>query len=540
MKKRDFEKSSAKQAAKDAARQAKQQRGKPRNIQNVYYNMPAIGLASLSGYSTHGATDDKDLDWLCVSGSPRTDIDLALPRLRARSRDLFISSTLISAAIQTRAAGAIGAGLRLDATPDAAALALDARTAETYDRRIEAAFSRWAQRAGTDGQSLDDIMQAVAIGTLLSGDIFLHVIVQGDRIAVSVIEGDRVETPVDLAADDRIRSGVHLATSGRPIAYYISDGEAYNAQIVSYTRRPAFRGGYYDTASGEWIPPAGGIIHAHMPFERPGQQRGIPAVSKVLLDAKTLDRYKAAEAQAAAVAATTALLITHPAEDATAQLDMIDSFGAMPAGDADGCGHEKQGEVGTVHPAMDLKPAGVYHLEPGADVRSFGTNRPNTAFPAFCDAYDARICAALGLPAEVVQRRYDSSYSASRAARLDADLTYRLDRARIIAQVLMPIYRAWLDLNAQRLDLDGYYTDASKRFAWQKADFLGEAVPSIDPEKEVNAAILAINAGLSTRAREARLLNGMDTGTIIRVLATEEAQMRAAGLVKNQNGEPIQ
>ena len=104
---------------------------------------------------------------------------------------------------------------------------------------------------------------------------------------------------------------------------------------------------------------------------------------------------------------------------------------------------------------------------------------------------------------------------------------------------MRPIYRAWLDLNADRLALDGYYSDAARRFAWQRAEFLGESVPSIDPEKEVKAAIAAIDAGLSTRAREARLLNGMDTGTVIRVLATEEAQMRAAGLVKDQNGNPI-
>lgn len=539
-KRRDFLKQSAKQQAETAAQASKTARPKnmnTRKIQNIYINNP-LGIYGLSGYGRHGATEDKDLNWMCVTGSPRTDIDDALPRLRSRSRDLYISSTLISAALQTRAAGAVGAGLRLDAQPDAAALDADAMTADVYDRRIESAWERWAERAGVEGQSLAEITQSVALACLMSGDVFVDVIIDGDRMTLQLIEGDRVETPVILATDRRIVHGVHLSSAGRPIAYYIAESDAYDGQLMSYTRRRAFRGGYYDTSAGEWIPPAGGILHCHLPFERPGQRRGIPAASRVLIDAKTEDRYKTAEVEAAAVAAQAAMLITHPAEDVQGAIDAYDSFGR--AGKNDGATPQDALEASRVHPSYTLKPGAVFHLEPGADVRSFKTDRPNTAFSAFCDAFDARICSALGLPAEVVQRRYDSSYSASRAARLDADQTYRLDRARIVSQLMRPIYRAWLDLNAERLGLEGYYTDAARRFAWQQAEFLGESVPSIDPEKEVNAAIAAIDAGLSTRAREARLLNGMDTGTIIRVLATEEAQMRAAGLVKNQNGEPIQ
>lgn len=511
-------------------------RSKGARVRNYYVNLPPIGI---SGYAIHGATDDKDLSWLCTTGSPRTDIDDAMPRLRARARDLFVSSTLNSAAITTRAAGAVGAGLRLDAQPDAQSLGLDAATADAYDRRIEAAFERWSESAGVDGRSLDEIVQQVALACLMSGDVFIDVLIDGSTMRLDVIESDRIETPVVMQADPRVIHGVHLSRAGRPIAYYVADSYAYDLpQLIEYTRRRAFGGGYYDTGEGVWVMPVGGILHAHMPFERPGQRRGIPAASRVLIDSKTLDRYKTAEVDAAAVAANAAMLITHPAEDITAEVDQYDSFGRVGK-DGETADGNPAAPQDVQHPGYVLKPGSVFHLEPGADVRSFKTDRPNTAFAAFCDAYDARICAAMGLPAEVVQRRYDSSYSASRAARLDADMTYRLDRARIIVQVLRPIYRAWLDLSADRLRLDGYYFDASRRFAWQRAEFLGEAVPSIDPEKEVNAAIAAIDAGLSTRAREARLLNGMDTSTIIRVLATEEAQMRRAGLVKDQNGNPI-
>ena len=523
-----------------AAKQTKPAAKTAVTIRNQFVQMPAF--PSYSGYTLHGASIDPDLCWQVLSSAPRWDIDEALPGLRARARDLFISSALASAALQTRTAGTVGAGLRLDAQPDAQTLELDAATAARYDHRIEAAWNSWAERCGADGASLNEIMQAVEMACLQSGDVFVDVrIDQRGRMTLALIEGDRVDSPSTMLADANVCAGVRFNADGKPIAYYVNDLPQFTpGGLFYYTRRRAFVPGYYDTLEARYILPAGGILHAHMPFERPGQARGIPAASKVLLDAKTLDRYKTAEVDAANVAASAALLITHPAEAITAELDAMDSFSAPidPPCASDG-NAPATASVEKIHPALTLKPGAVLHLEPGADVRSFNTGRPNANFSEFCDAYDARICAALGEPLEIVQKKYDSSYSASRAARLDAAQTHSLDRARLIEQVLWPVYRAWLDLNAARLELDGYYSAATIRTAWRQCDFLGEALPSIDPEKEVRAAIAAIGAGLSTRAREARLLTGMDTGTIIRVLADEEQQMRTAGLIKDQNGRPI-
>lgn len=508
-------------------------------VKNQYIQVPA--LPSYSGYTLHGASADPDLGWAVLSSAPRWDIDMALPGLRARARDLYISSTLVSSEIMTRTAGTVGAGLRLDAKPDALTLGLDAATAASYDRAIERAWNAWARRAGVDGASLNEIMQLIELSCLCSGDVFVNVRIERGRMALELIEGDRVDTPSVMLDDERVVAGIRYGSTGKPIAYYVNARPQYElGGLVYYTRHRAFVPGYYDTITAEYVPPAGGVLHAHMPYERPGQARGIPSASKVLIDAKTSDRYKTAEVDAAAVAASAALLITHPAEDMTAAIDQLDSF-SMTTAEAQGeaAQAKRPQEIEHKHPALQLKPGAVFHLEPGADVRSFNTGRPNANFGAFCDALDERISSALGLPCEVVLKRYNTAYSASRAARLDADQTYRLDRARLIEQVLAPIYRAWLDLNAARLGLTGYYADWTIREAWRRADFLGEALPSIDPEKEVNAAVTAINAGLSTRAREARLLNGMDEDTVIRVLAEEEAQMRAAGLVKDQNGRPI-
>ena len=296
MKQRKFVKIATKTETKHAVKASKKQATRP--IRNFYINLPALWP---SGYELHGATDDKDLNWLCVTGSPRTDIDDALPRLRARARDLFVSSSLASACLLTRTAGAVGAGLRLDAQPDAAILGLDPAEADAADRRIEAAWARWCEYAGADGQSLAELTQVAALASLMSGDVFADVRIEGGQMRIALIEGDRIETPVLFDTDERVCHGVRISAAGRPIAYYVAEGsQAYDtAQIVDYVRMRAFGVGYYDTRRAVWVDPVGGLLHLHMPFERPGQRRGIPAASRVLIDAKIEDRYKSAEVAAA-------------------------------------------------------------------------------------------------------------------------------------------------------------------------------------------------------------------------------------------------
>lgn len=122
---------------------------------------------------------------------------------------------------------------------------------------------------------------------------------------------------------------------------------------------------------------------------------------------------------------------------------------------------------------------------------------------------------------------------------LDADRSYAIDRALLIRQCVRPVYNAWLDANADRLGLDGYYTDPERRSAWRGADWLGEKLPSIDPTKEVDAAIKRVGACLSTLARESQELTGSDINANIRQRGFEETMMRKYDLIKDQNGVPI-
>lgn len=502
-------------------------------------------LFSWTGYSRHGANlDELPLaSWSALAASPRDDIDKNLDSLRRRSRDLYMSSSFLSSILLARRDGVVGRGLHLDASVDAELLGISAERAAEIEHRIEAAFLRWSRNAGVEGESFDEIISSAYFASVLSGDCLVDVDMRSGVPRLSVIEGDLIRTPPNRTGDRRVLCGIEYSARGRRVAFHCATAYEYNSDgfPVYYVRKPVFMAGFNDLVTGEFLPAKSGALQVHVAFERPGQTRGLPLCARVMGDLKQLDRYIKAELDASVVAAKPTVFIEHPAIETTAIADVMDEHGVMPGVD----GVPVPGPVSpspvadSAPPPIELGNGAILDLENGAKAQGFNPGRPNQAFAGFVDAMEAQIAAALGMPVEVATKKFSSSYSASRAVLLDADRSYAIDRALLIRQCVRPIYNAWLDANAERLGLDGYYTDPERRSAWRGAEWLGEKLPSIDPVKEVDAAIKRVDSCLSTLARESQELTGSDINANIRQRGFEEAMMRKYDLIKDQNGVPI-
>lgn len=467
----------------------------------VHNNGYGYGLHS-AGYGGTNST------WYSKSGSARLDVDDNLPKLRQRSRDLYMSSSLISSILLTLRDGTIGRGLRLNAEIDSASLGLSLAQASRWEQLTASKFKRWSESCGISGESLDDVVRLAFFSALLSGDSFIHVTLDPFP-RLQVLEGDRIQTPPTKAADSTVRHGVKFSKKGRVIGYYVTMAHPADSQNVDYTYIRAFGAG-------------GGLIHVHVPFERPDQTRGIPLLSRVMDSAKLLDRYIDAESTAAVVASKFTVFVKHP-------VDEVDDW------------NETEQEQPTPIPPkpLALGDGAVVDLYGGEDIQTANPNRPAGVFSAFVEALQKQICAALGMPLDVVLRAFNSSYSASRAAILDADRTYRIYRRQLEHDVLNPIYRLWLHLAVSfgLVEADGF---SERPYLWDGASWFSDAIPSIDPTKEADAAEKRIKAGLTTYAREAEELTGMDYQTLIRQLAFEEAQRRQYLLNTDNNGIPVQ
>lgn len=497
-------------------------------------------LFSWLGYARHGASmESLPLDsWFTFPASPRDDCDKNQLVLRARSRDLYMSSSFFGSILHAKRDGVVGRGLDLDAKIDADALGLDLDEATAIERRIEAAFSRWARNVGVDGESLDELLQTAYFSTILNGDCIADIYCDAEArsLRVRLIESDCLITPPKEYGNERVRSGIELSANGRPVAYWLATGFEFNSDgfPVYYYRRRRFMAGFNALATGEFLFPRSGALFIHTPLDRPGQLRGLPIASRVLADMKQLDRYMKAELDASVVASKPALFRTHPAVESQAEVDTMDSFGVIPKATADETAEPPQHE-----PPINYGSGLMIDLWDGADMKAFNPSRPNPAYANFVDHKFSEIAANLGMSAEVALKKWNASYSASRAALLDAQQGYEIDRSRFINQFLRPLYNAWLDLHADELGLTGYYTDPARRSAWRCAEWIGEQLPNIDPTKEIDAAAKRVQLCVSTLAREAQVATGTDIAANIRQRGYEEKLMREYGLVKDQNGQPI-
>jgi len=159
-----------------------------------------------------------------------------------------------------------------------------------------------------------------------------------------------------------------------------------------------------------------------------------------------------------------------------------------------------------------LNPGAVIDLLPGEDIVTANPNRPNNAFDPFFRAIVQQIGMALEIPYEVLMHLYNSSYSASRAALLDAWRFFRGRRVWLAQNFLQMVYE-WVMIDAVAeglIELPGFLTDDMSRMAWLGSSWVGDAPGAINEQDSAKAAVIRIDAGLSTRAEETAAMTGRD------------------------------
>lgn len=420
-----------------------------------------------------------------------------LRELRARSRDLVRNSPIAGGAIETSVTHVIGCGLSVQPRIDADYLGMTEDEAEAWQEDTEREFCMWADEfADWEGQlSFYELQQLAFRSMMESGDTF-GLLVGHQRndspyqLAVQLIEADRVCNPNFKADTEKMVQGVEKDDRGAPVAIHVADRHPgttfYQAKGINWTRI-TFRG----ENSGRK-----NVLHL-MRKLRPGQTRGIPELAPIIDSLKQLTRYATAEVDAAVNSAALALFVKMDPEtfqdifDDSAQKSIIDSAKRW-----DG----------------SLKSGAAVNLLPGEEIQSATMNRPNPNFEPFIDGFMTQIGMALNIPKEVLTKHFQSSYSAARAALLDAWRVFKIRRVWMACKFCQPIYSEWLAeaVSIGRVKAPGFFADPAIRAAWCKASWTGDGPGAIDPLKEVNAAKERVNMGLTTLAEEIIAYDGGD------------------------------
>jgi len=478
------------------------------------------------GYSEAGASHTRKAlaGMKPNSGSPAEDINENLLTLRQRSRMLYMGAPVATSAIRTNRTNVVGNGLQLKSTIDHTTLGMTPEQAEEWQRHTEAEFKLWASnKRNCDATGINDfygLQQLALVSWLTSGDV-LGLVQFGKRtkmqpygLRIHLIEADRCRCPVDGNAylnttckkldNGFIYDGVEVDKTGAIVAYHIANTYPYEhtAEKTTFVRVPA-----YGKDTG--LP---NVLHV-MDSERPGQYRGVPYLAQVMEPLLQLRRYTEAEIMAALVQSFFTAFVKTDAGSTE-----------MPFNEVPEPEYDKDPN------AYEMGPGTINMLEPGEDVTFGAPTHPQTGFDAFTRSICEQIGAALEVPCDLLLKAFNASYSASRGALLEAWKAFRMRRTWLTNDFCRPIYELWMAeaVALGRITAPGFFTDPLMRQAYLESEWIGPSAGQLDPTKEVQAAVMAIDNGLSTREAEAIKLNGSQYVANVAKLQSENEKLRAA------------
>ena len=424
--------------------------------------------------------------------------------LRRRSRDMVRKNPYAESAVTKYVANAIGTGIRPRSLhPDPA-------------RRdaIQEAWRRWTDEADAHGTTNLYGLQALAIRSMFEGgDCFgrLRARRPGDGLSVP-LQLELLESEmVPLAKSERrshgdIRGGIEFDGIGRRSAYHMYRSHPGDMSLGLGSMELA-------------RVPAENVVHVFRPL-RPGQVRGVPALSTVLLRLYELDQYQDAELVRKKIAAMLTGFITKG----------LDEDGNPVLAGAEAISGEDAVDL------AKLEPGTFQLLQPGEDVKFAGSTDLGAGTGDFVKALLRSVAAGAGVTAEQLTGDLSEvNYSSIRAGLLEFRRECeQFQKLFFEIQFCRPIWRRFIRdaILSGALVAPDFRRDPE---AYYGARWVPQGFKWVDPLKEVAALVKAIRAGLISRT-DAAQASGYDPEVIDAQIAADNARADGLGLSFDSDG----
>ena len=498
------------------------------------------------GYGDAGASYVKKAlkGFLAASGSPREDIDAHNYTLRQRARMLYMAAPVATSAVKTNRTNVIGCGLQLKSRINRTKLGLTAEQAKEWQRKAEEEWEIWAaNKMNCDAIGVNNFytaQQLALASCLVSGDVFV-LLEHDDPTALNpyglrfhMIEADRVSTPVKATTGssfysnmtegkteegNRIYDGVEVNAKGRIVAYHIRNTYPFQqtADNTEWTRVLA-----YGKETG--LP---NVLHV-METERPEQYRGVTYLAQVIEPLLQMRRYTDSELTAAVIESFFTAFIKTEADP-----------NVMPYGEVGG---DDIVEASDDPNEYEMGPGQINIMKPGEDVVFGDPKRPAGGFDGFVVAICKQVGAALEIPTDLLLKSFNASYSASRAALLEAWKAFKMRREWFVDDFCRPLYEVWMAeaVARGRINAPGFFSDPAVRAAWLGSEWIGPSQGQLDPVKEITAEKMACENGFSTREQSTIRLNGGSYEANVEQLVDENARLAQAQGAGAPEADPME
>lgn len=483
--------------------QAKNEVGFLSRVENAAYRASMGFFAPVGGGYATARGNNPTAGWQNVHRSQLTSLtadEEILPDLqlmREQTRDLYKNSAIGRGALKRMVSGVIGPGLRFQSNIDADYLGLSDEEVDAWEDRVERRFNAWAESTMCDVECKRNFyeMQKLAyLSALQSGDsiVVLPVIPTAQdsspHLRLQLIEADQLMNPLGALDTFQFRGGIELDGNRAPIRYHIRNDNFQWRAVDAYGKQSGRKQ----------------VIHL-LECERPGQTRGVPFLAPVAQDIKQTDRFEEAVIMKAVMQACFTGFIYSENPDALETND------------------EKKIQYGKQNYKME--PGALYHLLDNDKVEFANSTAPGGNEVEFIVSKLKRIGMGLNIPFEILLQAFNSSYSASIAARLAMEDVITEKRRWFSSHYNKPIFAEWLgyEILSGEIEAPGFFTDAEAQQAWLGCQWIGSSMGQLDPTKEVGAALMKTNGFLSTLQAETIALNGGDFKKNIRQIKKERA-----------------
>lgn len=443
--------------------------------------------------------------WTWDGGFSNADVAAGLAVIRARSRDMAKNSEHYLRWLDLFVANVVGDGVKFKATPGVAGgdpSAID----EAAAKFLQYHWWRWTSSAGmvdvTGRKTWNAVCRLAAENWARDGEA----VVVLDRAApnpyglsLRVVRPDALDETMNgdgATPGTAIRNGVEVDFATlRPVAYYFRAGREDPA-APRVMGRPVVR------------IPAADVVHLFTQRDE-CQTRGIPLGHAVLRKLKMLDEYNFSELVAARDEANTTGIFS------------------APLGRDGELGEYTDDESAAL--TMPSEPGTKIKLEPGWDYKTVTPQHPNRELTAFKNSMLRDVASGLGLEYACFANDWGGvSYSSVRAGTLAERDHWRILQAQFIEQVASPVFRAWLASFLRYRASSPYVPADFDRLS--EHEFRGRTWAWVDPMKDVNAAVVAVEHGWKTDSQIAA-----DYGTDIDENIAEAERLRplkeSAGLL---------
>ena len=439
--------------------------------------------------------------WTTTQQSINKDLEAGGKLLRTRARDLTINNDYARKYMQMVVSNVVGSkGINLQVKSKTSKGKLNVKA----NRQVEQGWKEWmmARNCAWDGRLNFVEMQRLFIESAArDGEVLVRLISDDSKFGFKMqfLDINRLDENLnkDLGNGALIRMGIESDVTGRPVAYHIAKTlDTVLTMGVLFERVPASN-----------------IIHAFI-GERPEQIRGATWLASAMSRMQMLGAYEEAELVAARVGASSMGFFTSEAGD---------SF----VGEED-----DEGNL-----IREAEPGIFEQLPAGTSFTAFDPTHPTSAFKDFNKAILRGISSGLGVAYNSLSSDLEGvSYSSIRSGTIEERDQWRVKQNWMIAHFMQPIYEKWLSfqLLTNTLGQDMTMFDALMDIRWQAKSWNW-----VDPLKDIQANIAAINAGIKTSS-EVIAEQGGDIEDIYDQLAYEQELAKEKGLfLKEVNAEGV-